>query len=574
MKQEKISPVVGGRTGAPVGASVDAVGVELAVGSLRLVRTRRGVVEDYTRISLPPTMALSSPEYCELLSSSMQAFCKHHTRADIWATAPFPKMHVRHLQIPKVSRRQLSLAVKWALRREIPGDLKGMFVDYTVGSEVVERGTRKINVTACVVRLIDIERIHALFVAAGFPLKGLTTPFFTYCNVVAAGGHMPSQGDRLFLDIGLASTQILLLREGKVAIHREFRLGVESFLDTCKPAVPAGEAVETFVATLAEAPSDGARAAEREGLMAAFQPVLRRLLRQLDMTLEAQEFALDELDLEALHLSGPLSVCDPVRQFMAEHLGHAVVALAPLGSAALAPGKPTVVSPASQAWFVPAVGLALSPSSGTLNLLRPIQSRWERAEDSTINQVIMGGFVIACLAICGGWGMAACRSARLQVEAAPLRREIEARTELLTVAALKPMLEEAVGREEARATFASERYLLAIMAELSDLTTAPIGWVACKVDLGPAASKLGAAAKTTRGERSGPRVKLVGRVGGRPERAAAELAAYQVTLDESPLFDVIEMKSTAPRSTRAGAMLEFTLTLRPVDLTARGRDEA
>ncbi len=572
MNQEKIRPVAGGRSSAPVGASVDAVGVELAVGSLRLVRTRRGVVEDYTRIALPPTMALSSPEYRELLASSMQAFCKHHARADIWATAPFSKMSVRHLRIPKVSRRQLSLAVKWALRREIPGDLKGMFVDYTVGSEVVENGARKINVTACVVRRIDIERINALFMAAGFPLKGLTTPFFTYCNVVAAGGYIPSQGDRLFIDIGLASTQILLVRGGTVAIHREFRLGVESFLDTCKAVIPAGEAVEAFLATLSEAPADSASVVERERLIEGFQPVLRRLLRQLDLTLEAHHFALDELELAGVHLSGPLAVCDPVREFMAEQLGHSVAALEPLGAAALAPEQPALVSPASAAWFVPAVGMALSPNTGTLNLLHPIQSRWERAEDSTINQVVIAGFVIAALAICGGWGVAAWRSDRLQTEAAPLRRQIEAGTELLTVAALTPMLEEAVGREEARAAIASERHLLAIMAELSTLTTAPIEWIACEVNLGPPAAKLGPV-RTMRGERSGPRVELVGRVGGRPKRQASELAAYQVTLDESPLFDVVEVKTTAPSSKRAGEMLEFTLSLRPVVLTARGRED-
>lgn len=563
MKQEKIRKSAGGRTSAPVGASVDAVGVQLSIGSIRLVRTRRGVVEDYTRVLLPPTLALSSPEYREILTSSLQAFCKHHTRAHIWATAPFSKLSVRHLRIPKVPRRQLSLAVRWALSREMPGDLKGMFVDYTVGSEVNEHGARKINVTACAVRRVDIERINALFVAIGFPLKGLTTPFFTYRNILSEGGYLPTKDDSLFLDIGLGSTQILVARGGQVAMHREFRLGLTSFLDSCVDRIPEGEALETFLELLAGGGTrDDSATGERERILQAFEPVLLRLLRKISMTLEAHDLSLDELVLGDILLSGPLALCDEVREFIAEHLGHSVRPFNPLDAAALAPGHLPPVSPAASAWFTPAVGLALSPNTKTLNLLRPIQSRWEHAADSTINQFVIGVFVAAAVLTCAVWGVATVRSTALQRSALTLEARI-AGTELVTVASLKPSLDVVVTRDTTRYAIASDRYVLAIIAELASLTTAPVEWVACDVKLGSLSRKLGLG-KVARGEQDTARIHIVGRVRGERSRQAAELAAYQIALDESELFTDVEVKMTS--SQRERHVLEFSLSLRPVSL--------
>jgi Tfp pilus assembly PilM family ATPase len=571
MKQAKIRRSAGGRTTAPSGVSVDAVGVELAIGSIRLVRTRRGVVEDYTRILLPPTLALSSPEYREILSSSLHAFCKHHPRAHIWATAPFPKLSVRHLRIPKVPRRQLSLAVRWALHREMPGDLQGMFVDYTIGSEVNEHGVRKINVTACAVRREDIERLNALFVSIGCPLKGLTTPFFTYPNMVAEGGYIPTDGDRVFLDVGLGATQILVTRGGQVALHSEFRLGVTSFLDSCVDHIPEGEALETFMEPLeGGGTSVGRDAGERERILQAFEPVLLRLLRKISMTLDAHDLSLDELALGDVLLSGPLATCDEVREFMADHLGHPVLPLNPLEAASLADGHVPPVSPAASAWFTPAVGLALSPNTRTLNLLRPIQSRWERAADSTINQFVIGVSVAAAVLICAVWGVASVRSAALKRSTLALEARI-ARTDLVTVASLKPSLEVVVTRDLARYTIASDRYVLAIIAELANLTSAPVEWVACDVKLGSLSRKLGRG-KVARGAQGTARIHIVGRVRGERSRQAAELAAYQIALDESELFAEVEVKMMSSQQEQGS--LEFSLSLRPVSLTNGKKGEA
>ena len=56
----------------------------------------------------------------------------------------------------------------------------------------------------------------------------------------------------------------------------------------------------------------------------------------------------------------------------------------------------------------------------------------------------------------------------------------------------------------------------------------------------------------------------MGRVRGERSRQAAELAAYQIALDESELFTDVEVKMTS--SQRERHVLEFSLSLRPVSL--------
>lgn len=572
MKSQANTTLNSPRQSANTGASVDVVGVHLAIGSIRLVRSRRGLVEEFRTVPLSTDIALSSPEYKAVLASAMRDFCAHFGRTQIWATAPFPHMSVRHLQVPKVPQRQLSMAVRWALRREMPGDQQGMFVDYTVEGEVSEQGNRRIDVTACAVRRSDIDRLNELFSAVGFPLTGLTTPYFTYRNVVAAGGEMRPAKASLFLDIGHESSLILMSAEGELVIHRQFRLGLNAFLDASTQKVASGESAERFFSGLCNedeataTPSDAQRT-----ITESFTPVLHRLMRQFDRTLQSKEIHLSTMGLEELHLSGPLALCKEVRDFISSHVGLPVHPLNPLGQGYVAATEMEPVPLSEGGWFTPAVGLSLSANTQTLNLLRPIQSRWERAEDSTINQVVMAAFVAACLVVCGVWGGVAMREGALRREGGELQQKLAASPRILSVASLKPTLDQVVGQYRSRSAAAANHLALAIVGEVSALTAAPIELTGCEIKLETLQRRTGLGKRKQRGggERS---VVLQGHVRGDPDRQAAELAAYQLALDESPLFSQVQVSSSRQGKGERSAELAFSLTLYPAVVSSREGD--
>ena len=397
MKSGSVSKCTGANPTPAKGNGGVVVGAHLSRGSIRLAASRHHQILNFRHVMVPPNIAIDSVEFEALLRDTLREFCKPYGRVSVWAAVPLPGLSIRNLRVPKVSKQQLPLTVRWFLRRELSELPKETFVDFSVEGDVVDSGTRKIAVTACAVQKHDIDRFCALFAKVGFPLKGLTAPYFAFKNLISACCNSESKGSCLHLDLSLESSQILLCARGKVLINREFRLGLAAFLDACMGEVPAAENTESFIAQLSDDDnSEGASAEmDRAAVVDAFRPVLLRLMRQVDLTLESSTINLNEIELSEIQLSGPLATCREVRDMISTHVGLPVSVFNPLSGHRVSRDLEYDASQTSASWFVPAVGLALSSDDGnTLNLLRPIQSTLERAERRNLNQRILIYFLV------------------------------------------------------------------------------------------------------------------------------------------------------------------------------------
>lgn len=545
------------------GSDRTIVGVDLARGCIRLAMGRRGRIEAYRHVVVPSDIDQFSPVFEDLLATTLREFCKHHGRVSLWATSSFRGLSIRSLRVPKVPRRQLSLAVRWALRRELSDSLKGMLIDYVVEGEVAEKGTRKIAVTACAVRHDDIERLRQLFAKTGFPLVGLTVPCFTFKNIVLACGLADKTRNSLFLDVDRHSSHLLLCSKGRVVVSREFRPGVDAFLDACMNEVPTGESAESFLAQLSNSHADPSplTGPARQAVVEGFLPVLNRLMRQFDLTLEATE-DFNEMEFEELHLSGPISTCPEVREFISSHAGLPVVPLNPLSVASPSPALCETASIEEASWFAPAVGLALSNGGQTLNLLHPTQSAFEREARSNVNQWILGAFIVASLVAGIAWAGLSVRVSQLQQHAARLGRQAVHGHSELSVDGLVPMVETLVTRYRQRADVVRDRAILAMMAEITLLTDEQIQLMDVEFKMVTLKEKAGDMLSNRTSQAYGS-IHLKGRIFGERTKQASHLASYQIKLEESPLFNRASINESISAIHADAAVLQFSITVTP-----------
>ncbi len=567
-KVKRRSPAVSSPSGSCVGT---AVGVQLGADSIRLARRVGGHIEAVESLAIPPGVSLSSPEYAKLLTRSLQRFCGFCGHVTVWATADFPGMSQRNLSLPNVPSRQLPMAVRWALRRELSSSLKGMFVDYTVVGESIGEGGRRTSVVACAVREQDVEHITQIFREAGYPLSGLTIPGCSLSHLIERGGMLEHERDSLFLHIGSESTHILLWSRQRVVINREFRLGVSAFVEAALGPHVSSEVSNRFLEQISV--PDGAIAGSpgesRAAVMEAFGPVLHRLMRQFDLTLEAGTVNTSDLDLRQLHLSGPLAGCPEVRDFIRSHVGLPVEELNPLAAPFAASAGVAREGKAPDGWYVTACGLAYSDTASGLNLLNPTQRAVERAERLNFHHVIFFCFLLLTLAGVATWAVFAYRLFALQRQQTKMEMKLNEPSELLDTGGVVARVDAVVNKGQCRLRAVKRDQALALMAELAQRTSDAIEWVSVEISTAAFKDKTGGKLPASTGTTEAV-VVIEGLVHGPPTRQAGDLAAYQILLEESPMFVDVSVERSTVKVVDSLPVLSFQIRLKPERCATRG----
>jgi Tfp pilus assembly PilM family ATPase len=556
------------------GARVDAswtgiaVGVHLGATAIRLARRVGPYIEAVQSVLVPAGVGFDSPEYAKLLIEALQTFCSGVKPDAVWASASFPAMTQRNLILPDVEGRQLASAVRWSLRRELSSTLKDMLVDYTVVGKSTIGGRSRVAIVACAVQEHDVVRLKRLFHDAGYPLTGLTVPGCPFAHLVHRAGILNEEHDTIFLHIGGASSYILFMSGDEVVIRREFKLGVNSFM----------HAILGDEATTGEADALLKRLCHGDGtcevckyIVTTCSGVLQRLFRQYDMTLQARAVQARAANLRDLYLSGPLAECAGMRESISEHVGLPVAPFNPLSEPFVGDRKVTREGTAADGWYVPACGLAYATEHRGLNLLKPSHLAVERKERRALHRFILYVFLSLTLVGSAIWGISASLAHKLSTEITSLQASLKAVNGGLTTARMETLVAEQIESEKQRMAFLRERWALALIAELTQLTPNNIEWQSTDLSM--------AALKTYTGETLPPGVgasarlvTVTGFVYGDAARQASDLAAYQVLLEQSPLF--LNVKITRRVVQRVGEQLVLAFRIEMVpDMPASSGEE-
>lgn len=585
------------------------VGVDIGYHEIRLVKVVRTdgnswKLIDYQVVPMDPDISPVNPRFSSYLGSVLHDFCGAAAKMDIWSSITSAGLEVRHLRIPKVPLKQLAPTVLWSFKKNNINFVEEKFLfDFEVQGEIVEGGIEKMAVLAYSVPMEQVKKAKELFVAAGFPLTGLTCIPFSLQNLFREG-CLRKGGDVVCnLYIGREWSRIDIYSHGNLVLIRGVNGGTNSMIkgivdglskrvQAKMPAVSGEQAAPAALTmeNLAESQATGLAAGggttkpvsfdqarkvlfslhpaspplnpedpgydlKESEVFQMIRPAVDRLTRQLERTFRYYASIFDGESVAAISICGNVETYGHLVDYISEQLGVAKSIFSPLASSESC-FKTDILDHelvAESHSNAQALGLAISNNAYTPNFLFTHRDKARMAWVKRLNRAVIILFLFL---------MTLCTGVALWQKGLVAEKEkgTEAISQEMTQYNLVPdqnylfKMVDRVKLGQQRFKVYGKRYLgLAIISELALLTPDNVALLNMDINLGPAEGG---------GAESGNRmVVLKGIVSGEAQRLESLLAEYIVVLGNSPLFNQPEVQQSGDESYKGSKVLYFTLNL-------------
>jgi len=234
------------------------VGIDIGHDYLRMVRAVRNYdgswrILDQRKLALPPKTTRETPEFSAFLKASLASFCGSPKQTNLWATISTSKVDVRHIRVPRVSKKQLGNVVYWTAKKETPFDERELIFDFESQGELIEQGIPKLAVMVYMAPRQEIDDLKLQFSRIGWPLTGISIPPFSVQNLFRTGWMPTQEGTIASLFIGNDFSRIDIYADGNLVMTRGIKAGLSSMLEslvdrfnelTTDPATPASLTLE------------------------------------------------------------------------------------------------------------------------------------------------------------------------------------------------------------------------------------------------------------------------------------------------------------------------------------------
>ena len=209
-----------------------AVGIDFGPGEVRLAKVsvgsdRKAQLLDLRSVTCP---SQDSSNFSEFLRDAVLDFVRPSRNYSLWALAPSSHEEIRHLRVPKVSKKQIFNAVYWTMKKEVDFDDKSVF-DFDVQGEVWEKGVTKLLIRAYIIPAEEARKIKDIFSNSGLPLSGITLSPFVTQNLFQTG-WMPGSNDSVAcLHIEDDISRIHIFSNGHLILTRTIKTGLNSMAE-------------------------------------------------------------------------------------------------------------------------------------------------------------------------------------------------------------------------------------------------------------------------------------------------------------------------------------------------------
>lgn len=560
------------------------VGIDIGHEYLRIVRTEISLlgsrqIVDRRRFKLPPETPMDSPQFAAFLKSSLLSACGSPRQSDLWVIMSSASVELRSIRIPKVGKKQIRNAVYWTAKKEAPFDEKEMVFDFEVQGEVVEQGVPKLAVMFYTAPRREIEDLKNLFFRIGWPLAGISIVPFAVQNLFRTGWIQTEEGPHTNLFIGNDFSRIDVYSGGNLIMTRGIRAGISSMVESligqynyskvfdAAPLTP--EDARKILFSISPDSTDTHKAytdfdLTEEKVFEMIQPALDRLARQVERTFESFSSIQGDEKIDRVFVSCAINIYPPMIDYIGTQLGIACEVLDPLSEQDLIPCRDVDDSRnlSERTAFTPALGIALSDSVNTPNLLFTSKEKEDEERVRRINRAIFAGIIVVLL-ICSGVFFSRMYSIEKKKTAiAGLEKELAQ----MGAPVDRNMLTKMVGQVNERKALSkvyAERYLgMVIIGEITAVTPENVRLLDMKSSLSFTQSSV---PEKTQGQNPKARVEemtLDGIILNEREKLEASLASYVMTLEASPLFSQVTISKNTVEPYLKGEALHFTLNLK------------
>jgi type IV pilus assembly protein PilM len=580
-----------GRFGLPLPKLISlqktcTVGIDIGHDYLRMVRATETSgghwrIDDRKRLALPLKTPKDSPEFGAFLKAALAAICGPAKQSALWVIMPAARVEVRHIRIPKVPKNQISNAVYWTARKEIPFDEKEMIFDFELQGEIIDQGIPKLAAMVYTAPRQEIEDLKGLFSRIGWPLSGISIAPFSLQNLFRTGCISAREGAVASLFIGIDFSRIDIYAGDKLVMTRGIKAGMSSMVETLvdssnelnknqgAPLLTIEQGRNIFRSLSPDSPTFGKNDAglspkkHSDDVFEMIRPALERLVRQVERTFEHYAATMPGDRISRMFVSGALNIYQPIIDYMGLQLGVTSEALDPLDEIDPASSMDMEESNciSERIDFGTATGLAFSDNDHTPNLMFTYKDKERVASVRRINLAVFAVFIIAAL-ICSGififQNQAIAQKKKaiawIEIRMADLGPAVD-RSQLLKMAAK-------VNQRRQLSKLYAERYLgMVLISELIELTPANIRFIDLKINLGPAPT--GEAVKPTGEAPKALQEEVIveGLIQGDRKFFETSLASYVMALEASPLFRQVTVQKNVVEPFIKDEALHFILRL-------------
>lgn len=540
------------------------VGVDIGFDSLRLVKILHfdssWKLLDYKHAALAPQISSDSPEFADFLKSQLDNFCGRTRKTAIWSAVSIANADVRHINIPKVPKKQIANVVYWKAKKELQFDEKETVFDFEVKGMVSEKGSSQLSVMVYTAPRSEIEGLKKLFAKCDFPLTGISIAPFAIQNLFRTKWISTSDETVAMLYIGRELSQIDIFFKNSLALTRGIRTGIHSMVDTLvetkgKPSMDISQAEKALSSIQNDSPSP--LSLTKEEIFNMILPAVERLVRQTERTFEYYSATLKKKPATRIYINGHMAAYKPLVEYVSKELGVTANMFDPLKTASNLSENVVIPSSVSKRIvFSRAVGLALSNNYRTPNLLFTYKEKKKAKDIAFINK---GLFTVFILIMSIGIGLFLWQKNLANIKAA---KATEKQQELDS---LGPLLDRNLvfrlaanaKQQHKKNKMLSKKYIgMGVISELIDVTHHNIRLLSMDIDLGSYSKK---PSDTKNGKQV---LVLDGFIYGNQELFESTLAGYLMRLVSSPLFRLPEVtKNELEFSYKYGEILHFILNI-------------
>jgi Tfp pilus assembly PilM family ATPase len=569
-----------------------SVGVDIGYRELRFVKVAQTTDNQwkllaYRSVPFRTDAPKGTPEFANFLMSELAEFRGSAKKFNLWANMSSAQVEVASIRIPKLPKRQIENAIYWTARKTMSFNEKDFVFDYEVEGDVVENGVTKLAAMVYAAPRQEVQEIEELFAGIGYPLDGLTIVPFGIQNLFRTKWMLSFDETVATLYIGRGWSRIDIFSKGNLVMTRGIKTGMNSMIqelmegynESMSATVPEQsnddlilqpdsreesllmkmeEARELMSSLSPDSPTDEdirtRFGLDEEAIKILIKPAMDRLVRQIDRTFRYYTVTLGNEKIRAIYVSTATNVYLPVVDYIGEDLGIQRDVLDPLK-----PENPFVdkitsgLSLSERVAFGPALGVALSDTSRTPNLLFTYKDKKKESNITQSNRAIILSLLIVMLLCVGGLF--------LLVNMANNKKDVLAQLEqkwkqdIQVDEKVIPLFVNKIEQDRKHVKEYSRRYMaLAAIGELSALTPSSIRLLRVT-------ARIDSSALNSTGKREGGRVLLEGIVSGDLNSLEDHLVGYILTLQSSPMFTQAKLNKSTIESTESGEVLRFYLVV-------------
>ncbi len=266
-----------------------------------------------------PPNALSSPAAADTqaLADTIKRLIRETgaRSRSVQIALPESKVFTRVIEVPPLSDRELSSAIKWEAEQYIPMPLDDVNLDYTILRTAAETGTNKMEVLLVAAPKALLDKYLGILELAELTPLGAETEIIATSRALARS--LPNVKSILIVAMGAQTTDLSILRGGTLALTRSISAGGDAMTRAISQGLD-------FSLTQAEEykKTYGLEQNKLEGkIVTSAKPIMDTIIGEIRRGIAFYQEKYHDREIQAVVLSGGMARVPGMVIYLAQALG-------------------------------------------------------------------------------------------------------------------------------------------------------------------------------------------------------------------------------------------------------------